>query len=86
MRNTLEIRLEIIRSVREEKFKVLDYNINLLSDAGEDASELRAHRQRLRDITEPYKALLESNDEIEVDDNNPILAQSWDAFTSVDWN
>ena len=85
MRNAIEIRLQIIRSVRETKLQMIDTNINVLSDNGEDVTELRAHRQRLRDITEPYKALLEQ-DEIEMDNDNPMLAHDWDAFTSVDWN
>ena len=86
MRQTIEFRLEIIRSVREEKFKVVDYNINLLSDAGLDTTELRAYRQRLRDITEDYKTLLSTEGEISHDEENPLLAYEWDAFTSVDWN
>ena len=97
MINTIKIRLEIIRSVRATKFEMLDYNINLLSDAIENTSdpkikkqlshnisELRIKRQRYRDITEPYKTLLKQV-VIKHDENNPILAHGWDAFTSVDW-
>ena len=85
MRNTIEIRLGIIRSVRASKFEILDYNINLMNDAGLDTSELRAHRQRLRDVTNPYKELL-LQEEITPDEDSPMASLGWDAFTSVDWN
>jgi type VI protein secretion system component VasK len=85
MRTTIEIRLEIIRSVRVAKLEELDYNIKLLEDMGKDTSALREHRQRLRDVTEPYKTLLKKKT-IKQDDKNPILAQDWEVFTSVDWN
>jgi hypothetical protein len=86
MRQTLEMRIEIIRSVREEKFKLLDYNINLLADAGEDVASLRSKRQRLRDITEPYKDALENYDITPQDENGPLFAYEWDVFTSVNWD
>lgn len=86
MKNTIQIRLEIIRNLRADKLQMLDHNINLLEDSGEDATELRQHRQRLRHVTEPYKALLDQEGEIQADDSNPALSPQWDAFTSVDWN
>lgn len=86
MKNTIEIRLEIIRCVREFKMARLDHDINILEDQGADSSLLRSQRQRLRVITDPYKALLAQEGDIALDDANPLLNQSWDVFTSVDWN
>lgn len=85
MKDVLAIRLEIIRSVRADKLAMLDKNIQIALENGEDISELKAHKQRLRDITEPYKALMKKK-KLERDDKNVMLSHEWDAFTSVNWN
>jgi hypothetical protein len=85
MRNAIEIRLEIVRSVREDKFKALDLEVSLAIEQNVPTIDLYAKKQRYRDLTEPYKALL-LQETIEQDETNQILSHQWDVFTSVSWS
>lgn len=85
IREVIEVRLEIIRSVRETMFKILDNNIKMCEDEGVDTTLLKAKRKVYRDCTEPYKELL-ALDVITYDPNNVLMANDWDAFAVVNWN
>lgn len=85
IKEVIEIRLEIIRSVRESMFKILDNNIKMCEDNGIDTTLLKAKRKVYRECTEPYKELL-AMESIEYDPNNSLMASDWDAFTAVNWN
>jgi hypothetical protein len=85
MRNAIEIRLEIVRSLRQDKFKTLDLEVILAVEQGVPLTDLYAKKQRYRDLTEPYKSLL-LQETIEQDETNPILSHQWDVFTSVNWS
>ena len=85
MRTAIEIRLEIIRTLREDKLKQLDLEVALAIEQGLPLTDLYAKKQRYRDLTEPYKTVL-LQDVIEQNEENPILSHDWDVFTSVDWS
>lgn len=49
-----DVKLALLRDLREPKLDAVDKKINILVDAGADATAWRAHRQALRDITEEH--------------------------------
>lgn len=82
MRNTIELRLSILRKLRDIKLKESDVQLLILNESGGDATELKAYRQSLRNLTEPYKAILEG-ESIDLDEDIFELATEWNVLDII---
>lgn len=62
-----DLKLEELRTSRNEKLDELDKTYQMMSETGQDLTAIKAEKQALRDITDPLKSLVVAgivNDEI----------------------
>lgn len=81
-RPMIEMRLAIVRKFREKQLNMIDNNIKYAEDADnlELVKELKAKRQKWRDVTEFYKGLLAQAGPLKIQQGDPLLCLEWDIF------